>query len=279
MEEDIDMSDDRPSYEELEQRVKGLEEKVAESTKPGDIKNESEHRFRLISETLPVGIFETDSKSECLYTNTSWQEIFGVSLIESLMNDWRDYLHPDDRESVYNQWEQTLKNLNAFSKDFRIITPKGDERWIHLRSSPVFSDTGTRYTGTAVDITDRKRTEVELQNAKEAAEAASIAKSEFLANMSHEIRTPMNGVIGMTNLLMDTDLGVEQREFTETIRKSADSLMTVINDILDFSKIEAGKLELEVIDFDLRVTLEEVSELMSLKAYEKGLEFALHRPS
>ena len=274
LEKDYIMSDDRPSYEELEQRIKELEEKVAESTKSSDTKNESEHRFRLISETLPVGIFETDSKSECLYTNTSWQEIFGVSLIESLMGDWRMFLHPDDRESVSEQWEQTLTNLKAFSKDCRIITPKGDERWIHLRSSPVFSDTGTRYTGTAVDITDRKHAEVELKKAKEAAEAASIAKSEFLANMSHEIRTPMNGVIGMTNLLMDTDLGVEQRQFAETIRKSADSLMKVINDILDFSKIEAGKLELEIIDFDLRVTLEEVIELMSLKAYEKGLEFA-----
>jgi len=268
------MSDDRPSYEELEQRIIELEGKVAKSSKSCDIQNESEDRFRLISETLPVGIFETDAKSECLYTNTSWQEIFGVSLIESLMSDWREFLHPDDRESVSEQWEQTLRNLKAFSKDCRVITPKGDERWIHLRSSPVFSDTGTRYTGTVVDITDRKHTEVELKKAKDAAEAASIAKSEFLANMSHEIRTPMNGVIGMTNLLMDTGLDVEQSQFTETIRTSADSLMTVINDILDFSKIEAGKLELEVIDFDLRITLEEVSELMSLKAYEKGLEFA-----
>jgi PAS domain S-box-containing protein len=267
------MSDDRPSYEELEQRIKESEEKVAESVKSNDIQNESEERFRLISETLPVGIFETDAKSQCLYTNTSWQEIFGVSLIESLMSDWRTFLHPDDKESVSEQWEQTLTNLKVFSKDSRVITPKGDERWIHLRSSPVFSDTGTRYTGTAVEITDRKYTEVELKKAREAAEAASNAKSEFLANMSHEIRTPMNGVIGMTNLLMDTDLGVEQRQFTETIQKSADSLMAVINDILDFSKIEAGKLELEIIDFDLRLTLEEVSELMSLKAYEKCLEF------
>jgi two-component system sensor histidine kinase/response regulator len=267
------VSGDKPSYEELERSIKILEEKISGCVGLETEKNESEQRFRLISETLPVGIFETDANGECLYTNTSWQEIFGVSLIESLTVDWMESLHPDDRESVSEQWSQTLTNLKAFSKDCRIINSKGRERWIHLRSSPVFSDTGTRYTGTVMDITDRKRTEVELKRAKDAAEAASIAKSEFLANMSHEIRTPMNGVIGMTNLLLDTDLGKEQREFTETIQKSADSLMTVINDILDFSKIEAGKLELEIIDFDLRVTLEEVGELMGLKAYEKGLEF------
>jgi len=266
--------DDRPSYEDLERSIKKIEEKIAVFFGPEIDECESEQRFRLISETLPVGIFETDESGECLYTNTSWQEIFGVSLIESLTVQWMEFLHPDDKEAVSEQWSQTLDNLNAFSRDCRIINSKGEKRWVHLRSSPVFSDTGTRYIGTVMDITDRKRTEVELKRARDAAEAASIAKSEFLANMSHEIRTPMNGVIGMTNLLLDTHLGKEQREFTETIQKSAESLMTVINDILDFSKIEAGKLELEIIDFDLRVTLEEVGELMGLKAYEKGLEFA-----
>jgi len=268
------MGGDNLSYKELEQRIKALERKIVGSIGSDSIQEGNEQRFRLISETLPVGIFETDATGECLYTNTSWQEIFGVSLIESLKRDWREFLHPDDRELVSVQWAQTLTNLKSFSRDCRIITAKNEERWIHLRSSPVFSDNGTRYTGTVTDITDRKRSEVELKKAKDAAEAANIAKSEFLANMSHEIRTPMNGVIGMANLLLDTNLGPEQREFTETIRKSANSLMTIINDILDFSKIEAGKLALDIIDFDLRVTLEEVSELMALKAYEKKLKFA-----
>jgi PAS domain S-box-containing protein len=257
---------------ELVKRVQELESDQEKTRRAQAALKESEERFRLISETIHFGVFEIGESGSTLYTNTRYQEIFGINIAESLTTIWIDFIHPEDRGWVEEGWEKSIADMESFSADLRILASNDQECWVHVHSSPVFSDAGARYTGTIEDITARKKAERELHKAKEAAEAASLAKSQFLANMSHEIRTPMNGVIGFTDLLMETGLDEVQIDYTRTIKRSGEALLTLINDILDFSKIESGELEFEIIDFDPELLAYDVCELIRPKIGDKPIE-------
>jgi len=155
---------------------------------------------------------------------------------------------------------------------------RGHEFPVELAIWPVRSRDGWSFNAFVNDITERKRTEADLAMARDHAVETSRLKSEFLANMSHEIRTPMNGVLGMTSMLLETDLMVDQRGFAETVLASGEALLGIINDILDFSKMDAGRLDLESIDFDLRALIEDVAALLGPTAHSKGIELACSLP-
>ena len=169
---------------------------------------------------------------------------------------------------------RALETGEPYEIELEMIGGDGIHRWIIARGEAVRDSSGrvVGLRGTAQDITERREQREELRRARDQAVTATEAKGDFLANMSHEIRTPMNGVVGMTDLLLDTQLNDLQRRYAETIRASGEALITVINDILDFSKIEAGKLKIEAADFDLRTVMEEVADLLAPKADQKGLE-------
>jgi signal transduction histidine kinase/CheY-like chemotaxis protein/HAMP domain-containing protein len=263
-----------------------LEERVAERTAE---LAQSKRKMADIIDFLPDATLVIDQKGQVIAWNLAMEKLTGIPSSHILGKGDYEYgtpfygrrrpilidqvLHPKpDHEENYQGFR---REGNTLYGETRSVHLKQEEVYLFAAASALFDADGNKVGAieTLRDITGWKKIEKELIAAKLTAEEATKARSDFLANMSHEIRTPMNGVIGMTSLLLQTELTDEQSEYARTVQSSAETLLTIINDILDFSKIEAGKLDFENIDFDLRFALDEITEMLSVKAEEKQLEF------
>jgi signal transduction histidine kinase/CheY-like chemotaxis protein len=251
---------------------------------------ETQRRLTDIIDFLPDPTVVIDKDSRVIAWNQAMERMTGVAARDMLGKGDYEYAipfygerrpilidlvrMPDDEFAA--KYAHIARQGSVLSGETFVPNLRGTSGYLYATASALYDSKGD-FAGaieTIRDLTERKRAEVELQHAKEEAEAATQAKSAFLATMSHEIRTPMNAIIGMSGLLLDTQLTADQREFAETIRNSGDALLTIINDILDFSKIEAGRMELESQPFDLRECVESALDLVKLRASEKGLELA-----
>ncbi|MCF6220997.1 MAG: response regulator [Robiginitomaculum sp.] len=224
------------------------------------------------------GYWIYDFRTKKLEISTSLKSI----LSKGELNDLRtkgiySMVHQDDRDGYKTALMKMQNNDDTINFVGR---NKTGTKWFHTTGNSERDTNGKliRLRAFVKDITKETVQAKELEKAKDEAVAASIAKSEFLANMSHEIRTPMNGVLGMAELLAESDIDERQREFVDVITRSSNALLTIINDILDFSKIEAGAFELDPVEFDLRDVLADVTSLLSTKAQDKGLELIINYP-
>ena len=244
---------------------------------------DKEEDIRILLDSTGEAIYGINKEGFCTFANPACARILGYESVQSLLGKhMHGLIHHTRQNGVRHPVEECKIDQCCNSGEEVHITTEifwradGTSFPAEYWARPVAREHKTvSVIVTFIDISERRASEEALYRASEAAEAASRAKSQFLANMSHEIRTPMNGIVGMSELIRNTRLNKEQREFAETIQSCADGLLTVINDILDFSKIEAGKLNFEILDFDLRTVIERVVELFADQAQRKGVELAL----
>ena len=261
---------------------------IIEQKRMEETLQKNEQSLKTLLETIPIPVFYKDREGRYLGVNRAFEKLLGKSS-EQMVGKSVFELNTPELARIYHARDlELVNNPGVQVYDAMIQDNQGVPHDVIFHKASLADSNGevTGLVGAIQDITESKRAEEGLRNANahleeaiaqanymaKQADMANVAKSDFLANMSHEIRTPMNGVIGMTGLLLDTDLSDEQRRYAEVVRSSSESLLALLNDILDFSKIEARKLELELLNFDLRVMLDDLMQIMAMRAHEKGLE-------
>ncbi len=236
---------------------------------------ESEKRFRQLAENMRAVVWMCNPEgSQVIYVSNAYEQIWGRSCeyLYASVHNWFEAIYSEDRDRIIASIAKMADG--DFDEEYRIVRPDGELRWIRDRAFPIKNEFGQVYriAGIAEDISDRKQAEMELQQAKEAAEAGNRAKSQFLANMSHEVRTPLNAILGFAQIMQrDASLSPEHEKYINIINHSGQYLLTLINDVLEMSKIEAGRVKLNENSFDLYRLLDSLLEILRPKATAKQL--------
>lgn len=260
---------------------RGVGRDIAERIKAEENLRAAEEKYRTIFDNAVEGIFQSSLDGRLLAANHALARIFGYESVEDGFEYLKNfstniYVNLSDREEFIRQIKIFGRvrdfEFDAYNRDGGIITISVNAQAARDKDGNI-----THIDGITEDITERKRLS-ELKIAKEAAEASTRSKSEFLATMSHEIRTPLNAILGMAELLSESQLSAEQMDYVQTFKSSGELLLSVINDVLDFSKIEAGRIEIEAIPFDLDEQCENIMRILSLKAHDKGIALHLNMP-
>lgn len=269
--------------------IVGSSRDITERKKLEEENKELSQRYKLATDAARIGVWKLDLDNNILLWDKQMNQIYELKENEDkTYQTWLDHLYLPDKKETVSEFERSLENNKIFESEFRIKSSTGKIKHIKAFGKAVFSPQ-KRVIGVNYDISEKvkalkslkeysnelKIKNIEFEQARDKAREASKAKSEFLATMSHEIRTPMNSIIGMAELLLDTELNTQQKKYVEIFQQAGESLLTLIDDILNLSKIEAGKIEIEKNHFNLIETVENVAEMMAFKAYNKGLEMPL----